>query len=175
KSKQELFYCKRCSDRGVAKSSSSATAFRRHLKNTHGILTTPKRSEVDMNTEATLAALFNRQAEKQATGRDPRTTKVLQESVNEKTFLDSLIYLIFTRNLPHTIVEWPEFRAFLQICNYTLTEEGGPLYRSRRSVPILTGKTFVIQKDHIKLRLQRAKWKIHFTTDCWTAPNKTAY
>lgn len=128
-----------------------------------------------MNTEATLAALFNRQAEKQATGRDPRTTKVLQESVNEKTFLDSLIYLIFTRNLPHTIVEWPEFRAFLQICNYTLTEEGGPLYRSRRSVPILTGKTFVIQKDHIKLRLQRAKWKIHFTTDCWTAPNKTAY
>ena len=175
KSKQELFYCKRCSDRGVAKSSSSATAFRRHLKNTHGILTTPKRSEVDMNTEATLAALFNRQAEKQATGRDPRTTKVLQESVNEKTFLDSLIYLIVTRNLPHTIVEWPEFRAFLQICNYTLTEEGGPLYKSRRSVPILIGKTFVIQKDHIKLRLQRAKSKIHFTTDCWTAPNKTAY
>jgi len=79
----------------------------------HGILTTPKRSEVDMNTEATLAALFNRQAEKQVTGRDPRTTKVLQESVNEKTFLDSLIYLIVTRNLPHTIVEWPEFRAFL--------------------------------------------------------------
>jgi len=42
-------------------------------------------------------------------------------------------------------------------------------------VPILIGKTFVIQKDRIKLRLQRAKSKIHFTTDCWTAPNKTAY
>lgn len=175
KSKQELFYCKRCSDRGVAKSSSSATTFRRHLKNTHGILTTPKRSEVDMNTEATFAALFNQQAEKQAAGRDPRTTKVQQESANEKAFLDSLIYLIVTRNLPHTIVEWPEFRAFLQICNYTLTEEGGPLYKSRRSVPLLIGKTFVIQKDHMKLRLQRAKSKIHFTTDCWTAPNKMAY
>ena len=175
KSKQELFYCKWCSDRGVAKSSPSATAFRRHLKKAHGILTTPKRSEVNMNTEATLGALFNRQTEKEAAGRDLRTTKVLQESVNEKAFLNSLIRLIVTRNLPHTIVEWPEFRAFLQICNYTLTEEGGPLYKSRKSVPILIGKTFVIQKDRIKLRLQRAKSKIHFTTDCWTAPNKTAY
>lgn len=175
KSKQELFYCKRCSDRGVAKSLSSATAFRRHLKNSHGILTQPKRSEVDINTEATLAVLFNKQAEAAATGRDPKTSRILQEAVNEKAFVDALIYLIVTRNLPHTIVEWPEFRAFLQICNYTLTDEGGPLYKSRRSVPLLIGKTFVIHKDRIKLRLKKAKSKIHFTTDCWTAPNKTAY
>ncbi len=175
KSKQELFYCKRCYNRGVVISSSSATAFRRHLKKKHGILTTPKRYDVDMNTEATLVALFNRQAKKEAAGRDPRTANVLRESVNEKAFLDSLIYLIVTRNLPHTIVEWPEFRAFLQVCNYTLTEEGGPLYKSCRSVPILIGKTFVIQKDHAKLRLQRAKSKIHFTNDCWMTPNKTTY
>ena len=95
--------------------------------------------------------------------------------MDEKAFVDALIYLIVTRNLPHTIVEWPEFRAFLQICNYTLTEDGSPLYKSRRSVPILIGKTFVVQKDRIKLRLKKAKSKIHFTTDCWTAPNKTAY
>jgi hypothetical protein len=175
KSKQELFYCKRCSDRGVAKSLSSATAFRRYLRNSYGILTQPKRSEVDINTEATLAVLFNKQAEAAATGRDPKTLRVLQEAVNEKAFVDALIYLIVTRNLPYTIVEWPEFRAFLQICNYTLTDEGGPLYKSRRSVPILIGKTFVIYKDRIKLRLKKAKSKIHFTTDCWTAPNKTAY
>ena len=138
-SNQELFYCKRCS-----KSLSSATAFRRHLKNSHGILTHPKRSDVDINTEATLAALFNKQAEAAATGRDPKTSRILREAVDEKAFVDALIYLIVTRNLPHTIVEWPEFRAFLQICNYTLTEDGSPLYKLRRSVPILIGKTFVV-------------------------------
>ena len=107
-SNQELFYCKRCS-----KSLSSATAFRRHLKNSHGILTYPKRSDVNINTKATLAALFNKQAKAAATRRDPKTSRILQEAVDEKAFVDALIYLIITQNLPHTIVKWPEFRAFL--------------------------------------------------------------
>ena len=101
--------------------------------------------------------------------------RILQEAVNKKAFIDALIYLIITRNLPYIIIKWLKFRAFLQICNYILTDKGGPLYKSYRSVPLLINKTFVIYKDYIKLRLKKAKSKIHFTIDYWTALNKIAY
>ena len=42
-------------------------------------------------------------------------------------------------------------------------------------MPLLINKIFIIYKDCIKLRLKKAKLKIHFTTNCWTALNKTAY
>jgi len=57
--------------------------------------------------------MFNKQAKAAATRRDLKTLRILQEAVNEKAFIDALIYLIITQNLPYIIVEWPEFRAFL--------------------------------------------------------------
>jgi len=170
-SNQELFYYKRC----TPKAFSSATHFRRHLKGRHGIYVESKRSEVDIKAKATLGALFKKQAEKQAKEPDLKATKILKELVNKHAFFDALCYLIVTQNLPHTIVEWPEFRAFLHVCNYTLTSEGGLLYKSRRSVPLLIGKTFVVHKEMIKGKLKKALSKLHFTTDCWTSPNKKAY
>lgn len=67
--------------------------------------------------------------------------------------MNALCYLIVTRNLPYTIVEWPEFRAFLYVCNYTVDDL---LYKSASSVPLLIGKTFVIYKDLVKKRLEKA-------------------
>jgi len=49
------------------------------------------------------------------------------------------------------------------------------LSKSRNSMPLLLGKTFVVHKDLIRKRLSIALSKLHFITDCWTAPNKTAY
>ena len=86
--------------------------------------------------------------------------------MSEKDFLDSLCYLIVTHNLPHSIIEWPEFRAFLHVCNYTLVGPGGLLAKSRNSVPLLLGKTFVVHKDLIRKKLSTALSKLHFTINC---------
>jgi len=79
----------------------------------HGILTQPKQSKVDINTEITLAVLFNKQAEFAATKWNPKTTKILQKAVNKKAFVDALIYLVITQNFPYTIIEWLEFKVLL--------------------------------------------------------------
>jgi len=42
-------------------------------------------------------------------------------------------------------------------------------------VPLLIGKTFVIHRDLVKKRLKKAISKVHFTTNCWTALNKSAF
>ena len=166
-SNQELFYCKRCQ-----KQCSSLTFARAHLKNKHGINIPLKTSKVDEATKSTIGALFDKQKETTASKTDSKVDKILRDSVNETDFINALCYLIVTRNLPHTIVEWPEFRAFLHICNHTIDNL---LYKSANSVPLLIGKTFVIHKDLVKKRLQKAISKVHFTTDCWTAPNKSAF
>lgn len=169
-SNQEIFYCKRC-----LKDCTSATAFRRHLKNKHGILLTARRAKSDIKADATLAALFKKQKEIADGQKDPKVVKILKEAVSEADFLNALCFLIVARNLPHSIVEWPEFRNFLHVCNHTLVGEDGLLSKSRKSVPLLIGNTFVVHKDLLKRKLERALSKLHFTTDCWTAPNKTAY
>ena len=102
-------------------------------------------------------------------------TKTLKEAINKKDFLNSLCYLIITHNLPHSIMEWPEFQAFLHICNYTLVGKNSLLVKSQYSMPILLSKTFVVYKDLIRKKLSTALSKLYFTINCWTAPNKTAF
>jgi hypothetical protein len=92
--------------------------------------------------------------------------------VNRNDFINTLCYLIVTQNLPHTIVKWLEFRAFLYIYNYTVNNL---LYKSTNLVPLLIGKTFIIHQDLVKKRLKKAMLKIHFITDCWTALNKLGF
>jgi len=92
--------------------------------------------------------------------------------VNKTNFINALYYLIVIRNLPYIIIKWPEFRAFLHIYNYTVNNL---LYKSASLVPLLISKTFIIYKDLVKKRLKKAILKVHFITNCWTAPNKSAF
>ena len=72
-----------------------------------------------------LAALFIKQQELDDNGKDLKVIRILKEVINKKDFLDSLYYLIIICNLPYLIIEWPEFWAFLYICNYTLVSKDG--------------------------------------------------
>lgn len=167
---QEIFYCKRC-----FKDCSSATTFRGHLKNKHGIITQSRVAKADSERNKSVDAMLKDQKDTVGQMKDKNVSKLLRESVNDKDFLNSLIYLIVKKDLPHTIIESPEFQSFLYTCNYTLVEPGGPLFKSRATVPRLLGKTFVVHKENIAKKLALARSKIHLTTDCWTSPNKTAY
>ncbi|XTI82427.1 hypothetical protein V2W45_1224419, partial [Cenococcum geophilum] len=65
--------------------------------------------------------------------------------------------------LPYIIFKYLEFRAFLYVYNYTLTNKGGLLYKLRRLVPLFISKTFVIYKEILKEKLKKALLKLHFT------------
>ncbi|KAF2177288.1 hypothetical protein K469DRAFT_603854, partial [Zopfia rhizophila CBS 207.26] len=86
-----------------------------------------------------------------------------------------LVLIIVNHNLPHTIVEWPEFHLLMKILNYTLVKRGGPMKNLRFSVRKLIGKTYKVYKNIIKQKLAESLLKIYFTTDIWTSPNKTHY
>lgn len=92
--------------------------------------------------------------------------------MNRNDFINALCYLIVIRNLPYIIIKWPEFRAFLHVCNYIIDDI---LYKPANLVPLLISKTFIIYKDLVKTRLKKAMLKVHFTTNCWTALNKSAF
>ncbi|XTI89082.1 hypothetical protein V2W45_1207736, partial [Cenococcum geophilum] len=124
----EIFYYKRC-----LKDNTSATTFRRYLKTKYRIFCIVRKAKADVNTKATLAALF----ELDNTRRDLKVIKILKEAVSEKDFLDSLYYLIITYNLPYLIIKWPKFRTFLYVYNYILVGKGGLLIKSQNSVPLL--------------------------------------
>ena len=89
----------------------------------------PKLAKADVKIKTILAALFTKQQELDNNGKDLKVTKILKEAINKKDFLDSLYYLIITYNLPHSIIKWPEFWAFLYIYNYTLVSKDGLLVK----------------------------------------------
>ena len=122
-----------------------------------------------------LAAGFRIQQERAQDSAQSHTSKILRDAVNHADWLNVLVLMIVNHNLPHTIVEWPEFHLLMKISNYTLVERGGPMKNSRFSVRELIGKTYKVHKDVIKQKLAESLSKIHFTTDVWTSPNKTHY
>jgi len=168
-SNQEIFYCTRC-----RKDCTSATAFRRHLLNQHGVNTKVGKTKVEEEVNR-LAVGFKIQQERAQSSACSRTSKILRDAVNRADWLNVLVLMVVNHNLPHTIVEWPEFHLLMKLSNYTLVERGGPMKNSRYSVRELLGKTYEVHKDVIKQKLAESLSKIHFTTDVWTSPNKTHY
>ena len=83
----------------------------------------PRPAKADIKIKTILAALFTKQQELDNNKKDLKVTKILKEAINKKDFLDSLYYLIITHNLPHSIIKWPKFWAFLHIYNYTLVSK----------------------------------------------------
>jgi hypothetical protein len=82
--------------------------------------------------------------------------------VNKTNFINTLYYLIVIRNFPYIIIKWLEFRAFLYIYNYIVNNL---LYKSTSLVPLLISKTFVIYRDLVEKRLEKAILKVYFITN----------
>ena len=163
---QELFYCCKC-----GKQISSVTTARQHLNKRHGISIPSQKSAIEERARESIKSIFAKQLDRQA-GLNPVQEKHLKSAIDEGAFYEALCRLVVVRNLPHSCIEWPEFRALLHTVNYTVD---GLLIKSRRSIPILIGKTFVLHKKSLKWKLQNSMSKIHFTTDAWTAPIHTAF
>jgi hypothetical protein len=121
--------------------------------------------------QATINDIFGREGERQRE-RDIQQEKALVSAIQLPEFNEACARLIAIRNLPHTLLDWPEFWAVILSVNYM----GKDMIRvCRKDVPQRLRRTFTLHKKALAQKLQSSLSWIHFSIDMWTAPSKTGY
>ncbi|KAL2350040.1 hypothetical protein BJ546DRAFT_793954, partial [Cryomyces antarcticus] len=105
---QLLWCCKFCSDYKTLSTSSA----RAHLKSIHDIHVQEEGGVVKKNTTVELKSLLQRQRDKARLEQALKDQAVLKAALDKDVVHESLIRLVCAHNLPHSVVEWPEFRIF---------------------------------------------------------------
>ncbi|KAH8744462.1 hypothetical protein F5883DRAFT_439923, partial [Diaporthe sp. PMI_573] len=116
KHKHEIYYCGQphCTYGGTPNSS----RFRAHLSSKHNIVMrgAPPGAQTIAN-QATINDIFGREGERQRE-RDIQQEKALVSAIQLPEFNEACARLIAIRNLPHTLLDWPEFWAVILSVNY---------------------------------------------------------
>jgi hypothetical protein len=73
---------------------------------------------------------------------------------------EALVSLIVTRNLPFSLVEWPEFHALCRVLN---PESEDYIITAHASVPKKIEQSWQAQKDIVRKKLQSALSSIHLS------------
>lgn len=163
----EILYCGRCR---VFKTTSTLR-FQSHLTRTHHIKVEIKPSSQKAAQTQTLQDILGRQAERQQ-GRNIEQEKQLLGALRPVEFKEALARLITVRNLPHSLVTFPEFQACMLAINHCAE---GLVAMSRNAVPQLIRETFHSHRAALREKLLGSLSWIHFSIDMWTAPSNTAY
>ena len=87
--------------------------------------------------------------------RQAEEERILKKALNSKAFHEALVQLIILRNLPHRVVEWPEFQALLTTVNYTVDEV---LVTAHSTVSKLIDRSFVVHKEILKQKRWMSFW-----------------
>lgn len=159
---QRIWYCKRCN-----KACLSNNHAKSHLVK-HGIVLPngPKKPRVAQQSDTLRAALRIQQLKSEAGQR---------HEIDTEAWLNTLILMVVNHNLPHTLLEWPEFYLLMQLTNPDVVTKQGPMRASRWSIKQLLFAAYQRHQKTIITKLQSAISKLHFTTDIWTSPNKSHY
>ena len=168
--RDKLWWCSYCAN--PTYSCASTTTARNHLRKTHNIVVQVEESKAKQLRSERFKNIFNKVELTQETKRQAEEKRILKKSLHSKAFHEALVQLITLRNLPHRMVEWPEFQALLMTVNYTVNEI---LVTAHSTVSRLIDRSFVVHKEIFKQKLQQSLSKIHFTIDMWTSPNHKAF
>jgi 5-methylcytosine-specific restriction endonuclease McrA len=134
---QKIWYCKRC-----AYSQTARNRVRGHLRDKHYIQISEQPTVKKLGQNTAIDRLFRLQAARQE-GHDIEQEKHLLAAVDEGLYNQALVNLLTAHNLPHSLVEWPEWYALLHTVNYmaprVATESRGqvPNYSKRGLRPIV--------------------------------------
>jgi hypothetical protein len=158
---RKILYCKHCSY-----GNSITTNIRQHLFRQHEI-------QVEIRTNSTKATAIEKLLDLWHTAMEDRTTNQLERLVLEKVLnkdisQKALLELIVTRNLPLSIVQWPEFHTF---CGTLNPRSINILPTSHSTVTSWLQSSFEEQYDIVRKKLQSARTNIHLSVDIWTSPN----
>ncbi|KAH7187336.1 hypothetical protein DER44DRAFT_800341 [Fusarium oxysporum] len=109
---QKIWYCKRCTYPQTAHN-----RVRGHLRDKHYIQISEQPTAKKLGQNNAIDRLFRLQAARQE-GHDIEQEKHLLAAVDEGLYNQVLVNLLTAHNLPHSLVEWPEWYALLHIVNY---------------------------------------------------------
>lgn len=165
----EIYYCKLCE---AYRGSPNAQRFREHLARKHHVYVgKTSNSRQKISFASAIKDIFAKQAEK-LEGRDTEQERQLQSAIQQSQLEEACVRLITVRNLPHSILDWPEFWSVILAVNYT---SKSIIKLTRKSVPKLIEATFLHHFEQLKKKLGKALSWIHFSIDMWTSPSKTGY
>lgn len=161
-----LLYCRYCPESSTY-STSVTTNFRRHLQSKHQVAIEKDDSKLQGEIQLRLSRLYT---DAESTGHtDEISSQILRKTLDHSVINEALISLIVTRNLPFRILEWPEFHAFCQVLN---PEAKDYILTAHSTIPRLIEKSWNVQKDIVRQKLQSALSSIHLSLDIWTSPNR---
>jgi hypothetical protein len=166
---QEIYYCKHCTQ---YKGTSASVRFRDHLRKNHSIRVTPTEESASRTAfKNTIQDIFGKQAERQK-DRNIEQEKYLKAAIQTPEFKEACARLITVRNLPHSLLDWPEFWAAILAANYVTKDV---LNLARKDVPKLIESAYLLHREQLLRKLQNALTWIHFSVDMWTSPAKTGF
>ena len=168
KHRQQIFYCKYCTS---YMGSPNAERFRTHLK-THGksISSTPP-GPTKRAFDNTIIDVFSRQITLQEKP-DQDEEKTLQAAIKVPEFKEACARLVTIRNLPFSLLDWPEFWAVILSVNYMAKET---LKFARKDVPNLIKSTYILHREELIKKLKNSLSLVHFSIDMWTSPANTGF
>ena len=167
KHKQQIYYCKHCNS---YKGSPNAKRFRNHLKS-HGISVSstplgPMRRAFDN----TIVDIFGKQISLQEKNQIEENT--LQAAIKVPEFKEACARLVTVRNLPCSLLDWPEFWAVILSVNHMAKET---LKLARHDVPKLIESTYILHRQKLIEKLKSSLSLVHFSIDMWTSPANTGF
>ena len=155
---QQIYYCKHCTS---YKGSPNAERFRTHLKShgKHVSSTPPGPTKIAFNN--TIADIFGGQKTSQEQ-QNLIEEKTLQAAIKVPEFKEACARLITVRNLPCSLLDWPEFWAVILSVNYMAKET---LRFARQDVPKLIESTYILHCEELIKKLKNSLLLIHFSID----------
>ncbi|RKK10689.1 hypothetical protein BFJ65_g14684 [Fusarium oxysporum f. sp. cepae] len=159
---QKIWYCKRCTY-----SQTAHNRVRGHLRDKHYIQISEQPTAKKLGQNNAIDRLFRLQAARQE-GHDIEQEKHLLAAIDERLYNQALVNLLTAHNLPHSLVEWPEWYALLHTVNYMAPRV---VTQSRGQVPKLLKEGFTTHRQTLITKLKFSLAQVHFSIDIWSSPN----
>jgi BED zinc finger len=121
------------------------------------------------SVQSNIDAAFQRAQE--VTDRKRRCISTTTDTIDPAVFEHLYVQWITTCGIPFRMVAREEFRALLHYLNH---EVDTWLPSHPATIREWTIHTFNTEKQRIKVEVQSALSKVHFTVDLWTSPNSLA-
>jgi hypothetical protein len=143
---------------------------RNHLKSKHQISIEAIPGIIQQTTINQLQRLY---AKAESLGQTQQIDiQAFRKILNQDIIDEALVSLIVLRNLPFSLVEWPEFHTLCQVLN---PESDRYIVTAHSTVPRKIEQLWQVQKDIVRKKLQSALSSIHLSLDIWTSPNRLLF
>ena len=168
---KEVWPCRYCAKLGKKKEyliSGGTKNISDHLEGSHSIYeNSPMEKRMQQQQQSIQDAIDSAQLNPN------KKRKLMEEIPTEKPLdgatLESLfVYWVASNNQALSLVECPEFRAFLTYLNSNVNIY---LANSHTTTGLWVLNQYKIEKERIQLRLHSSHSKIHISLDIWTSPN----